>query len=241
LLQRRLRLDLDTATPRAHEPACLWVKTGQGNKEACVMQTNLLHPRRTRRERRGDADPAEGRYRWVVEVVRTHRLDRLADDRQAQWNVVADLIPKSEATLLHERALRAMERVIGGRWEPVDEFVPSRSRESRMVAAPYSRNEVIDTATALYKKVDGLAARLGAAEVSAATAARLSRGQGPTAIATAECRQVRADLARMVADLELLAAPRHETRTPVHEDTASAGAPVRADERSAATAGSHAA
>jgi hypothetical protein len=241
LPQLRLPMDLYTATRGAHEPACLWVHTIQGNKEACAMPTNLLHPRRTRRERRCQADPAEGRYRSVVEVVRAHKLDRLADDRQAQWNAVADLIPKSEATLLRERALRVMERLIGGRWELADEFAPSRNREARVVVAPNPRNGVIDTATALYETADGLAARLGTAEVTAATAARLSRGQGPTAIATAECRQVRADLVRVVTELEFLAAPRHETRTPVHEDATSSGTPVRAHERRAATAGPHAA
>jgi hypothetical protein len=205
------------------------------------MPTTLRHPRRARRERRVLDDPAEGRYLRVVEVVRRHKLDRLADDRRAQWSHVADLMPKSEATLMRERALRAMERLLGGRWELTDDVVPSRSRESRMVAAPNPRDGVMDTATALYEQANALAARLEAAEESAATAARLSRAHGPTAIATAERRQVGADLARVVADLELIAAPRHETRTPVHENPAGSGASGRDDARTAATAGSHAA
>src|SRR5580658_8145636 len=173
-----------------------------GSKEACAMPTTLRHPRGARRERRVLDDPAEGRYLRVVEVVRRHKLDRLADDRRAQWNHVADLMPKSEATLLRERALRAMERLIGGRWELTDDVVPSRSRESRVVAAPNPRDGVMDTATALYEQANALAARLEAAEDSAATAARLSRAHGPTAIATAERRQGGAALVRVVEDIK---------------------------------------
>jgi hypothetical protein len=193
------------------------------------MPSTLRHPRRARRERRVVADPAEERYRRAVEVVRRHKLQRLTDNRQALWNHVDDMVPKSEATLLHERALKTMECLIGGRWEPADEIVPSRSLDSRVVAAPNPRDAVMDSATALYEEATALSARLAAAEVSAATAARLSRAQGPTTIATAEFRQVGTELTRVVADLERLAAPGHETPTPVREH-----AP-------AATAGSHAA
>jgi hypothetical protein len=206
------------------------------------MPTTLRHRRRARRARRIIDDPAEGRYLRVVEVVRRYKLERrLTDDREARWNHVDDLVPKSEATLLHERALKAMEQLIGGRWIQVDEVVPSRSPGSRMVAAPNPRDAVMDTATALYDEARALAARLQDAEVSKAAAARLRRADGPTAIATAEVRQVGADLARVVADLEHVAAPRHENPAPVHQDAPPPGRPVRADERNAASSGSHAA
>ncbi len=70
---------------------------------------------------------------------------------------------------------------------------------------------------------------------------RTESGHGPTAIATAECRQVGADLVRVVADLELIIAPLRRAEPPVHENTAGSWASSRDDELFAATAGSHAA
>lgn len=191
------------------------------------MPTTPRHPRRARRERRIVDDPAEARYRRVVEVVRRHKMQRLTDVRRAQWNHVGDIVPKSEATMLDERALKAMARLIGGRWEPADEIVPSHNLESHVVVAPNPRDALMDTATALYEEAHALAARLKASEASAATAARLSRADGPTTIAAAEFRQVGANLARVVADLERQTAPQHETQAPA--------------QRSGATSGSHAA
>lgn len=210
------------------------------------MPTTLRHPRRARRERRILDDPAEARYLRVVEVIRRHKMERLVDSRRAQWNHVGDLVPKSEATILDERALKVMERLVGGRWELVDEIVPTRSLESRVVVAPNPRDAVMDTATALYEEAHVLAARLKAAELASATAARLSRADGPTAIATAEFRQVGADLARVVADLEHLVQPRHETPVPAHQRTNPTGDAGRTDThlakaKAAANSGSHAA
>jgi hypothetical protein len=192
------------------------------------MPTNLLHRRRSERER---GDPGEGRYRRAVEVVRTRQLDRLADVSRARWNTVADLTPKPEAVLLRDRALAALEHLIGGRYVLADEVVRGGRPDFRVVVAPHPRDPVVDRATALFDEADALSARLARAEVATASARRPGVATQATSLATAETRQLGPQLSRAVEELEFLVATCQAMDRLARQDAARPAAQAPARER----------